>query len=90
MWRIFHKLFGWHYVYMESSAGILKMVRRVRISPAGERYVHDYAGDGFLFIDRPGLGATRFYDINWIITPLTWINPIPADPSEDAKLRVVK
>lgn len=75
MWRLWHRLFGWHYALIEQSygmAGKLSWVRRVRVTKAGERYVEKH-DDEFVFLDRLEDGVT--------ITPLTWIEPIHAPPN---------
>ena len=49
MWKIYHKLFGWHYISVRG------WKHRVRITPNGELYYQrDY--DGMIFLrDIPGL-----------------------------------
>lgn len=47
MWKLCHKLFGWHYVLVDSY-----WVCRVRVTPLGRTYVVD---DGeHIFLDSPG------------------------------------
>lgn len=67
MWRLKHRLFGWHYVYMTTSGYPLRMKRRIRVTPAGDRYVLDYVGTGMIFLDRDDQETRR-----WTIVPLTW------------------
>jgi hypothetical protein len=76
MWRFWHRLFGWHYAYLERHYSALgtkhSWIRRVRMTKAGERYVakHD---DDLVFLDRLEDGYT--------VTPLTWIEPIHTPPN---------
>ena len=58
MWRLFHKLFGWHYCVMQF--GYYDKVFRVHKSPNGVLYINAYGSIVF-----PN-GTTRK------ITPLTW------------------
>ena len=68
MWRSSKLIFGGDYIHLRNSA--TQIVRRVRYTDQGERYVV-YYGANFVFIDRP--------DTGWTITPLTEIQPILAD-----------
>lgn len=65
IWRLKHRLFGWDYVHLKNTA--TEIVRRVRRTASGERYVVYFAHD-YVFIDRPLCG--------WTVTELTL--PIPA------------
>lgn len=59
-WRLLNILFGFQYVHMQNSA--TEIIRRVRVTPRGERYVC-YFGSYLVFIDRDHSG--------WLITALT-------------------
>lgn len=76
MWRLWNKLFGWHYALIERHYGghfpKHSWVRRVRVTKAGERYVQKHSED-FVFLDRLEDGYT--------VTPLTWVEPIQAPPN---------
>lgn len=61
MWRLFHKLFGWQYVHMENSAD--EIIRRVKKTPAGGRYVK-YYGANYIWLDKPNSHT-------WVVTNLT-------------------
>lgn len=66
-WRLRHMLFGSHFVHLENSAS--DMVRKVRVTVNGERYVV-WVGAVLVFLDRPN---------GWTITPLTWREPPKAE-----------
>jgi hypothetical protein len=65
MWRLWHRLFGWHYVHLTSPLGTA-LVRRVLLMPNGLRYVV-WVGETFIFEDND----------RWRARPLTWV-PDPA------------
>ena len=53
-WKIFNKLFGWQYVLMMKYDKERKMLRRIKTTRAGERYVLDYLDDieNMIFLDE--------------------------------------
>lgn len=55
IWPVLHRLFGWHYVHLKNTAD--EIVRRVRHTAGGERYVV-YFGSNLVFIDRTSCGWT--------------------------------
>lgn len=61
MWKLWHKLFGWEYVFIKNTA--TGMVRRVWLSPAGTPMVKPY-----YFQMWP---LTGYKCSGWTITPLT-------------------
>lgn len=69
-WRLKHRLFGWHYVHIRNSA--TEEIRRVFVLPSGERYVK-YFSHRLVYIDRK--------DCGWVVTPLTWIEPVDGVPN---------
>ena len=59
MWRLKHRLFGWHYVHMSNTA--TDIIRRVRHTKSGRAYVV-YFSDHLVFLDEPR---------GWWVTELT-------------------
>ena len=53
MWRIFNKWFGWQYIFMSKYNKDRKMIRRIRVTKTGEKYVRDYLNNSedMIFID---------------------------------------
>jgi len=62
MWKLWHKLFGWDYVLIETFGDQKRA--RIRKTPTGREYVHPWGGlPDMLFLDSP----KQF----WTITHLT-------------------
>lgn len=63
MWKLLHKLFGWHYVHLRNSA--TEIIRRVHHTADKKAYAKYFTGH-LIFLDR-GDG--------WTVTPLTYPSP---------------
>lgn len=44
MWKLFHKAFGWDYIYFNMGISELNGVRRVRLTKSGDVYFISFAG----------------------------------------------
>ena len=65
MWRLMHRLFGWHYVHMENTA--VSIVRRVRWTKEGRPYAAYSEPCAFYeFLDEKR---------GWKVTALTFTKP---------------
>lgn len=80
MWRIWSKLFGWHYVALEAGTSG-SYVKKVHLAPDNEMYV-DW-GHGVLFLKPDGtvLRNVSDWSFRWTWYPLTW---------DDEKLKMKK
>lgn len=68
MWRLWHRLFGWHYVYWWNSAD--QGVRRVHIAANGELYFYQYYRTSVIVWMKRGFGSDEYSSTYW--RPLTW------------------
>jgi hypothetical protein len=66
MWKLWHYIFGWHYVAVETCLGSTK-IRRIRKTPNGRKYVIVYL-DIELFKDD----KCELVDTSYRVTPLTF------------------
>lgn len=58
MWRLWHKIFDWHYVIIQYGDAL--QIKRVRALPNGEMYVEIYGR--VIYLSQ--------YDLQWLA--LTW------------------
>ena len=59
-WRLWNRLFGWHYAYVTSQWGY-NSVGRVHVTVDGRVYVEHHGS--YIFLDTPG---------SYTVSPLTW------------------
>jgi hypothetical protein len=67
MWRLFNKLFGWHYVSIASNSGDYRYLRRVRKTEKGILYIDFLPGEQWFLLDEGKVDNGRY---KWV--PLTW------------------
>lgn len=72
MYRIFHRLFGWDYVFWKHEAGTCGISRIIKL-PDGNYYIKRYYGSGFGDLNNK-------YDMQ--LLKLTYLT---CDPSKYAK-----
>lgn len=71
MWRLFHRLFGWHYILYKDSA--TKFIIRVKKSPNGTLYIRDWTGIYCHVLEGNGkFVGKEAYDPYPHYTPLTF------------------
>lgn len=67
MWRLFNRLFGWHYALVVAVGMDYRYVLRVRHDAGGELYATFYGEVWYLLPD----GKVDFSGYRW--RPLTWV-----------------
>jgi len=71
MWRIWSKLFGWHYVALDAGrAG--SHIKKVHLTPNSEMYVDWEQGILFLNPDGTVVRSVSDWSFPWTWFPLTW------------------
>lgn len=79
MWRIWHRLFGWHYASVQF--GYSHYVCRVRIDGDGRAYVR-------IIGTHIDLGKDRFHEWFPLTFPRSWVTGV-VDANDQPRLRVV-
>lgn len=67
MWKLWNKLFGWHYVLIISDSGDYRYVRKRHID-ASDRWYVNFTSQKIWFLQSDGFTDGGRY--RW--TPLTW------------------